>query len=354
MALVCGGGLAMDETPSRVTLTDVRVETLREQVALSGSSIPSRRVMLSPQVEGLVTRVLVDAGSWVEPGDPVLELDARLADIEIESVEARVREAEARHEDAIRVRDELLELREGRHASKTSIESAIAQVEIAAAGLAREEADLARARELRERHALVAPFAGMVVAKQAETGQWVQRDDAVIELVSVDTLRIRAPLPQVYFPRVETGASATVLFDALPGRAFEGRVFARLARGSESSRSFPVLIDIPNPEHLLAPGMSARVLVELKDGESPTLMVPRDAVVAKADGTRRVWRVIENDGVLRAYPVVVETGRARDGRLEVKSGELRAGERLVLLGNENLRPGQAILPETATPAVAAD
>jgi RND family efflux transporter MFP subunit len=352
--LVCAGAFAAEEARSPVTLTEVTLETLRDQVSLSGTSVPWRRVMLSPRVEGLVTRVLVDAGSWVEPGDPVLELDARLAEIEIQSVEARVREAQARHQDAIRIRDELLELREGRHASKTSIESAISQVAIAAAALAREQAELARAQELRERHSVAAPFAGMVISKQVEAGQWVQRDDAVIELVSVDILRIRAALPQVYFPRVETGATATVLFDALPEHTFDGTVFARVALGNESSRSFPLLIDIPNPEHLLAPGMSARVLVELKDGVAETLTVPRDAVVAKADGSRQVWRVSEDDGALRAYPVVIKTGRARDDRLEVVSGELRAGDRVVLLGNENLRPGQAVLPEPGAAAVAAD
>ncbi len=347
--------LAKDAPPSPVTLAEVTRETLRQEVPLSGSSIPWRRVPLSPRVEGMVSEILVDEGSWVEPGDPILELDAHLAEIEVEVAQARLEGASARQRDAIRKRDELLKLKQGRHASETSIASAAAEVEIVTADVTRERAELARARELRERHSVAAPFAGMVVDKQVEVGQWVQRDDAVVELVAMDTLRVRAPLPQSFYPRVPVGSKARVLFDALPEREFEGRVFARVALGNEASRSFPLLIDIPNPDHLLAPGMSARVLVELDDGTSEALTVPRDAVVAKSDGSRQVWRLVEDDGHFTVAAVRVETGRAQGDRLEVVAGGLRAGDRIVLLGNENLQPGQAVRPLAADgPSVAGE
>jgi RND family efflux transporter MFP subunit len=337
-----------------VTLTEVTQETLKEQVSLSATSEPWRRTSLSPRVEGLVVRMRVDEGSRVQEGDPILELDARLAEIALAAGQARVQEAEARHREASRVRDELLRLKAGRHASATSIESAIAEVDIAAAGLARDQAELERLQELRSRHVLEAPFAGMVVARHAEAGQWVQRDDPVIELAALDTLRVRAPLPQRYFPRLEAGARAMVRFDALDGAPLEGRVFARVPLGNESTRSFPLLIDLPNPGLRLAPGMSARVEVELADGEIEALTLPRDAVVLRADGSRRVWRVREDDGVLKADQVSVEIGRAVDGRVELVSSELTAGDRVVLLGNENLRPGQTVVPSADPQAVAAE
>ena len=166
----------------------------------------------------------------------------------------------------------------------------------------------------------------------------------------MDTLRIRAPLPQRYYPRVVVGARARVRFDALPEQPFEGRVFARVALGNESSRSFPLLIDIPNRDHLLAPGMSARIHVELDDASVEALTLPRDAVITKVDGRRQVWRVKEDDGVLKAFPVEIETGRARGDRIEVVGGALREGDRIVLLGNENLRPGQPVSPKSTDAA----
>ena len=340
-------GVAAGDTGAAtpVTLAEVTREHLSEQSVLSGTTIPWRRAALSPKVEGLVAGLSVDTGSLVEAGAPILHLDARLAELESEAAEARVREAQARHQDAERVRDELLRLKQGRHASETEIAAAVAQVEMTAAALSAERAAAARADELVSRHRLAAPFAGMVVAKHVEIGEWAQRDEAAVELVALEKLRIRATLPEADFARVLPGAPASVRFDALPGQDFEGQVGARIAQGDDRTRTFPILIDIPNPDRLLAPGMSARVRVGLAGGTAAALTVPRDAVIAKSDGTRELWQVRVDDGEPKVYPVTVETGRAFGERLELLGGGLAAGDRVVLLGNEGLRPGQPVAPE---------
>ncbi len=338
--------------PAPVTLAEVQRQSLQEQAVLSGTTIARRRAALSPKVDGLVTELFVDAGSLVRTGDPILALDDRLESHAVDAAAARVQEAEANHGDAVRIRDELLRLKEGRHASATDIRSAIARVDMTAAALAAERAVLARAEEVRRRHRLTAPFAGMIVARNTEVGEWVEREDAAVELVALDVLRVRATLPQADYARVSRGAEASLRFDALPESSFQGEVFARVASGDERSRTFPILIDIPNPDGLLAPGMSARVRVDLGD-EAAVLTVPRDAVVAKADGGREVWRVREEDGILKAYPVAVETGRAGGARLEIVAGELNAGDLVVMLGNEALQPGQSIAPQSARPATGA-
>ncbi|HBG95184.1 MAG TPA: hypothetical protein DDY14_07630, partial [Chromatiaceae bacterium] len=338
---------ASDSPPSPVILAAVVSESLHEQVVLSGTTEPIRYAELSPRVDGWVTELFVDEGALVEQGEPVLRMDARLAELETEAAMARVQEREAQHRDAIRIRDELLSLKQGRHASKTETQTAIANVEIAAAALSGERASLERARELVKRHALAAPFTGMVVSKNVEVGEWAKRDQAAIELVALDRLRIRATLPQRDYPRVAAGASASLRFDALPERDFVGEVSARVASGDQRTRGFPLLIDLPNPDGALAPGMSARVRVDLSGGHAQALTIPRDAVIAKSDGSREVWQVRLTDGIHQAYPVAVETGRANGDRLELLRGDLRAGDRLVLLGNERLRPGQRVAPAEA-------
>jgi multidrug efflux pump subunit AcrA (membrane-fusion protein) len=115
------------------------------------------------------------------------------------------------------------------------------------------------------------------------------------------------------------------------------------------------LIDLPNPDRLLAPGMSARVGVELDDGVVEALTVPRDAVVAKSDGTREVWRVqTDVEGIARVQPVLVEIGRAIADRLELKNDALADGDQVVLLGNEGLKPGQAVAPQAPAAELAAE
>jgi RND family efflux transporter MFP subunit len=297
-----------------------------------------------------VTELFVDEGSIVTLGDPVLALDAQLAEHDVQTHQAKLREAATRHKDAKRLRDELLELKRTQHASETNIQSAIAQVEITAAVLSGERTALARAQELADRHRLTAPFAGMVVAKHVEVGEWLQRDQAAVELIALDKLRIRAVVPQRDYPRVADAARVLVRFDALPQQNFEGRVLARIASGDERSRTFPLLIDLPNPEGMLAPGMSARVEVELLGDRSEALTVPRDALIFKSDGNREVWRVITEAGVSKSNPVRVDIGRANGDWVEVIGGDLAAGDRIVMLGNERLRPGQVVQPSDFTAA----
>jgi len=334
---------AEDAPPSPVVLTKVIQKNLQREVRLSGSSIPWRRVWLSPQVEGQVSKLLVDDGTWVKTGALVLKLDTRLAEIDIDIAKARIDGAKARLLDAQRQRDDLLKLKKNRHVSETAFETALTNVEVTTAELAQAQAELARARELHQQHAVFAPFAGMVVSKQLEVGQWVKPGDNLVELLAIDTLRLRVLLPQRYFPLVTTGSKVRIRFDAIREREFTGRVLARIALGNENSRSFPLLIDIPNPKRHLAPGMSAQIWIELNEQESATvLMLPRDAIITKSDGSQLVWQVKEKDGMLKAFPLTIETGRHQGDWVEILSNKIQPGERIVLLGNENLRPGQAV------------
>jgi membrane fusion protein (multidrug efflux system) len=116
---------------------------------------------------------------------------------------------------------------------------------------------------------------------------------------------------------------------------------ARIVLGNQNSRSFPLLIDIPNPKRHLAPGMSAKIWIELNE-QHRVLMLPRDAIITKSDGSQLVWQVKEKEGMLKAFPLTIETGRYQGGWVEILSSKIQPGERIVLLGNENLRPNQAV------------
>lgn len=326
-----------------VTVAVVEEETLRPRIELIGTSVARQRSALSSKVEGLVARVAVDEGRELAAGDLVLELNRDLAELEHQAKAALEAEALARLRDAERVRDELLRLEKGSHASKAEIDSAVARVEIVRAELEGARAQRALAQEMLARHRLTAPFAGMVVERNVEVGEWVKTADPAVVLMALDTIRVEAPLPQRYYDQVRTGARVQLRFDALPGQAFQGEVVAKVAAGDARSRNFPLLIDLPNPDHRLAPGMSARLMLELEGGEESALTVPRDAVVLHSDGRREVWRVeADAEGAETVQPVRIETGRAMDERLAVAAGDLAAGDRIVLLGNENLKPGQTV------------
>ncbi|MBT8446532.1 MAG: HlyD family secretion protein, partial [Gammaproteobacteria bacterium] len=73
----CGAGA--EDTATPVTVAKAIRAEVGEQLPLTGSTIPRRASMLSPQVAGIVTRVHIDDGSEVSAGDPVVDLDDVLA-----------------------------------------------------------------------------------------------------------------------------------------------------------------------------------------------------------------------------------------------------------------------------------
>ena len=101
-------------------------------------------------------------------------------------------------------------------------------------------------------------------------------------------------------------------------------------------------IDLANDTGRLAPGMSARVLLHLDSDDTPALIVPQDAIVQQPDGSTAVWTIATEDGIVKAQPRIVTTGRVYRDTIEVVRGDLAAGDRVVVRGNEILRPGQAV------------
>jgi RND family efflux transporter MFP subunit len=326
-----------------VTVAVATIAPIYEEVPLTGSIIARRESMLSPEVDGLVDEVLVDAGHEIAAGEVLLRLDGVIARIELDRADAAEAEARARLAEAIRRREEAARLIGEKHIPTTTYEERLAEVAVNEAAVRRLEAERARYAELLERHVVTAPFDGVIAEKLVEVGQWVETGTALLRLVEVDVLRIEAPVPQQYFDRVERGTRATVRLDADPGHPFEAEVDVKIAVSDPAARTFPIRIEIANRDRLMSPGMSARITLQLVEpGRDRALLVPRDAIVRKPDGTQTVWKIELADGVATAVPVEVETGRGFRDAIEIVAGAIDAGSRVVLRGNEILEPGRPV------------
>ena len=113
---------------------------------------------------------------------------------------------------------------------------------------------------------------------------------------------------------------------------------------SRSAHTFPVHIVINNKKHQLTPGMSVRVVLQLasQQKQQEVLLIPRDAVIRKPNQPDSVWLVRTEQKLLRAYPVAVATGRIDKDNVEVLKGQLLQGDKVIIRGNETLKPGQLV------------
>jgi RND family efflux transporter MFP subunit len=171
-------------------------------------------------------------------------------------------------------------------------------------------------------------------------GEWVDRGDPVAAMASIHDLEVRVEVPERHFSELERGAEARVSFGALPGYEVTGKVSAVIPQASPQARTFPLKLRIPNEAGRIGAGMLAQVALPAGEAYKATV-VPKDALILRGS-ERRVYVVNDDDTV---KPVTVETGSGVGSWVEIKSG-LAPGARVVIRGNERLRPGQAVQPDS--------
>jgi HlyD family secretion protein len=236
----------------------------------------------------------------------------------------------------------------GSQAALALAEAGPRQEEIAqaAAAVAVQEAEVERIDDQLAKHTIRAPFAGWVVERFAEKGQWLSQGSLVARIAELDRVKIVAEVPEMSVRFLSPGAEVRLEFDAAPDQTWVGHVARVVPQADVLSRSFPVevLLDnrVADGEPVLKGGMLARAWLPVGKTGSATV-VPKDAVVL--GGFRPFVYLIEpagadaTTGTVR--PVDVALGVAVEGHVEIRGG-LEPGQFVVTRGNERLRPGMAV------------
>lgn len=333
--------VASADNTAPVTVVTVEEKSLVETVPLTGTITSERSSSLSPRTSGLVAVVHVDAGDRVNEGDTVIQLDTELAELALARARAAVEEARAQLEEAIRLRDEARKLAASRNIPETRVRATEAEVAIREAALARSQVEVREQRARLQRHAVVAPFDGVVSRKLTEVGEWVETGTAVLELVDTRNLRLDIQAPQRLYSAINADMPVQIRLEAIPDRVLNGRVRAKVPVKDVAARTFLVRIDIDEPDSNLTAGMSAQAIFQI-ESDVRGLILPRDAVVRLPDGTVNVWAIGRDDnGNNIASRLQVKLGNVMSDSVEVKSG-LSAGQQVVLRGYEVLSDGQNV------------
>ena len=324
--------------PVELALVERRdiIETLR----LSGSLTSPYSSSLSPDFEGRLVSLAVDAGDRVKRGDVLFKLDDELARLELAQATAAEHEAEAALTDAKRRVIEVRKLVNEKTFPESEALSLEALVTRNQAILERRRAERAYAAATLERHALKAPFSGVIAERGADLGERVDTASRVSLLVAIDKLRLDLRVPQQYFQRVTPGTELSLMLDAMPGQTIAARVSQVVPISDPDARTFLVRAQIDNPLARLTPGMSVRAVIRIGTDRQAEV-VPRDALIRYPDGRTVVWvaRVDNDRHVVEERQV--KTGVTFDGSVEILEG-LSEGERVVIRGNEALRQGQQV------------
>lgn len=327
---------------ARVSIASAEAAVFGERLSLFGTLTAERQARLSARVDGLILRVHVDAGDQVEVGQTLLELDSATAHQALLRTRAEAAQATAAVREAERLVTEAQRLMGRQAIAATEVDSRVAALELARAA---EKSAHARVREQEEivtRHTLPAPFSGVIAEKLAEVGEWVQRGTPVLSLVATDGVRLDVRVPQERFRQIDVDAQVRVFSDALGGEPLLARIGTRVPFTDPGDRTFLLRLLIDDPQGRLQPGTSARAEISLPQVDTSAVAISRDALLRQPDGSHSVYALEDDDGRPVAHRRTVRVLHEQDDRITISGGSVKAGDRIVIRGNEALTDGQSV------------
>lgn len=300
-------------------LASAQAGLVKAQAALANTKASNAR-LAELYRQGFVSKqVLDDSDTQVLSAQASLEA----ARAQVSVAQAQVAQAESQVE-AVRARET----------------AAASQVRTQQAQAATVAAALENARVALTNSTIRAPWAGVVIKRNLDPGAYVTAAASVpiVTIADLSQINVIVNVTEAQMAAVRPGNSVQVTVDAYPGRTFHG-VVSRTAGGVDpDTRTLQVEIDIPNPDHLLRPGMYATVA--LTAGHREALVIPLGAMVTVGN-QQFVWAV--RDGTAARQFVTI--GQATGDSVEVTSG-LSVDDLVVVRGTDLVRDGA---PVTAVP-----
>ena len=285
-----------------------------------GSLLSDESTMVSAEVAGRVAEIWFSEGQPVKKGAVLVVLDDAVAQAELSQARANLALAQSRFDRSSRLQNAGFVSAEAREDASNALKLQQASVELAQAKL--------------DKTRVVAPFDGVIGLRSVSVGEFVTPGQHIAPLEAVSMLKVDFRLPERNVADVKVGQTLTLSVDAMPGRTFEGVVYAVSPLIEAGGRSVLVRARVDNAAGLLHPGMFARV--QLITSESIALVVPESAL-SPSGQSQFVYRVVEG----AAERVLVQLGERRGGLVEIVGG-LQAGDLVVFSGLQSMRPNVAV------------
>ena len=314
-------GLAVPQPAAPAGRVLVISETpIPRELEVLGEVISKSLAQVSAQVPGRVSRIWVEAGSRVQPGDPLVTLSGEEYQARVNQARAGVAQTQAQlvQASANYKRFQFL-LKEGA-ASPQEFEAVQERFKSAQAALSAAQAQSQEAATLKGYTVVRASESGVVASRQVAVGDLAQPGRALLSLYNPDLLQVEGEVNDSYRDRVQVGELAKVAVPALNWQA--DLALAEIFPISQGpSRTFKVRTAVIKDRKLM-PGMFARLALSL--GSAPGLLIPQDAVHLVGQLTM-VKVLVDGQSQWRQ----VKPGRQIGDQVEVLAG-LQAGEKILL------------------------
>jgi RND family efflux transporter MFP subunit len=303
---------------------------------IPGTIIPLLESTIASRVEGFVEKTSVMVGEMVKKGDELVVIDSldtqRQKQIQFGIIaEAKAYLSRAQNNLA---RDH--KLRDTPALSRQRLADRTAEVAIRKAILSQARSQLAKIQDQLTRHQILAPFSGIITEKLIQSGEWIKEGQGVVTLLDPTQLEVKALIPAHIADSLSVGDKAEVYRSQQGDR---GRVVLRavLPRQHTQSRNRPSFWTLEKTASNIANIAGQELSLNIALGSEATMILAlKDAIIR--NGKKTLVFVVEEE-TIRMVPVTL--GPSVTTYFQILKG-LKAGDQVVVRGNERVRPGQKV------------
>jgi RND family efflux transporter MFP subunit len=283
--------------PPTVSVELPVLEENAQEILLPGNMQAFTLAPIYARTTGYVKAWYHDIGSHVSKGQLLAvietpELDQQLAQAKADLATAQsnaglAKTTAARYQDLI-----------GNNAvSQQDTDNAVTQLQSTTTQVNSAIANVRRLEELQSFERIVAPFDGVITARNIDIGQLITAagstttagagtiigNKQIFDISAIRTLRVFVNVPQIYAPDAKSGVIATLTLPQYPGRKFEGKLVRTSSAVDTATRTLLAEVDVNNSSGELLPGSYTEVHLHTSKS-APALIVPVSALILEPDG----------------------------------------------------------------------
>ena len=263
----------------KMNTTTVKEETVELVVTATGYVQPVDKVEVGTQVSGVIERIYVDFNSQVKRGQLLAELDKSTLLENLKKSQASVSSAESDLDFAQKNYDRVQQLYDAKAATQTSYEDATNRLTQAKTSLTNAKANLQQAQVNLGYAEIYSPIDGVILDRAVEQGQTVAASFNTPTLFTIANdlkrMKVEAAVDEADIGQVRLGQAVRFTVDAYPDDVFAGTVQQIRLQPTVTSNvvTYTVIIEAPNPDEKLFPGMTASITVIVKSEKGAVVPV---------------------------------------------------------------------------------
>jgi RND family efflux transporter MFP subunit len=321
-----------------------------QEIVLPGNMQAFTLAPIYARTAGYVKAWYHDIGSHVSKGQLLAvietpELDQQLAQAKADLATAQsnaglAKTTAARYQDLV-----------GNNAvSQQDTDNAVTQLQSTTTQVNSAIANVRRLEELQSFERIVAPFDGVITARNIDIGQLITAagstttagagtiigNKQIFDISVIHTLRVFVNVPQIYAPDAKNGVIATLTLPQYPGRKFEGKLVRTSNAVDPVTRTLLAEVDVNNSSGELLPGSYTEVHLHTSTS-APALIVPVSALILEPDGLHVA--TVDTNNI--AHLVHVSAGRDFGTTVEILTG-LKPGQGVVANPPDSMIDGEKV------------